>query len=881
MELIERPNIAVIERLKGLTLAQYTHLYEVSNYKKLTDKDNKPRSDYSYLKSYVKSVIESDGKCKVNYGFVENKSFGRLQSKNNSIQRIFNPIRGLLFDGITYDLDMSNAHPNILVNLCNKHNIKCDKIVDYIENREKRLGELVSEYNITRADAKSLFLQCINKEDITTKIRSKTIKNKFFIEFDKQSTEIINSMYELYKKEYEHFVTDKSYNKKGSILNLLLCKVENEYLQKAIKCLTSHKIEVCALMFDGCMIYKGDYEIESIIKELNKIFKDKKITWTVKDHSTVLKKPFDELDIKFVDEKYANDMVELTHYILDNKLKNRIYKCNSDVFYISDKKIISDSKEIKTELVNMITDQDYFIVNIVIDAKGEEVDKTKKVSKIKSDVDDLISFILAKAPRNDRFVKDVWEYTRFKLFFKNGYYDFIKKEFIEGNQNMTFIKIDRDYNPIRNKTAYDLIMKRLLCPVFSISDINVDKDRYELMKYFLHRVSRIMASHIEDKAWVSFEGNRNCGKGALTDLLQHCFGDYVGITNIENFIPKTFNSDAAKGLSWLVDFQFKRLIITQEASSIDKKSSEKTNMSGNAIKKFCSGGDWIQARKNHQDESSFRIQCSLFVCTNDMPDISPADAKEFCDEFHLKSVFVKPGDKSFKLKTIQHYEIDEMFKSNFLSRSDIQEEFVNILFDAYSNKCEYPEAIKAENIENDVDNNDTKKLLSYFIIGDTNDFVSNTELENLIKYTTIPFTMKKSKMILKAMGCIEGRSHDRTKRGLLGLHIRDEDKEPEQVHINEEQQTPTPAAPAAPASTDVDSDIEIIKVPDNWIDKNITVFEEKSFNNNKRIDFDKVKKVKKNDKVDKVEKVEKDDKDDYAVFKTKKIPISALKINFD
>ena len=27
--------------------------------------------------------------------------------------------------------------------------------------------------------------------------------------------------------------------------------------------------------------------------------------------------------------------------------------------------------------------------------------------------------------------------------------------------------------------------------------------------------------------------------------------------------------------------------------------------------------------------------------------------------------------------------------------------------------------------------------------------------------------------------------------------------------------------------------------------------------------------------------VNKDDKDDYAVFKTKKIPVSALKINFD
>ena len=80
---------------------------------------------------------------------------------------------------------MSNCHPNILLNLCREHNIKCDYVKQYIYNREESLKELMTEYEISRSEAKTVYLKCLNKEELTTRINNKIIKNVNFLNYDK------------------------------------------------------------------------------------------------------------------------------------------------------------------------------------------------------------------------------------------------------------------------------------------------------------------------------------------------------------------------------------------------------------------------------------------------------------------------------------------------------------------------------------------------------------------------------------------------------------------------------------------------------------------------------------------------------------------------
>ena len=136
-------------------------------------------------------------------------------------------------------------------------------------------------------------------------------------------------------------------------------------------------------------------------------------------------------------------------------------------------------------------------------------------------------------------------------------------------------------------------------------------------------------------------GERDCGKGVLGCDLENAFGDYVRASNSENFLYKHNGADSAKALSWLVPFEFKRLLLTNE---ITKDSEGKVRINGNILKKLASGGDKIEARVNHKDEINFKIQARPVMFCNDLPDIQPSDAKETAYMFRHPSKFVPKGD---------------------------------------------------------------------------------------------------------------------------------------------------------------------------------------------------------------------------------------------
>ena len=99
--------------------------------------------------------------------------------------------------------------------------------------------------------------------------------------------------------------------------------------------------------------------------------------------------------------------------------------------------------------------------------------------------------------------------------------------------------------------------------------------------------------------------------------------------------------DEAKNLSWLMDFCFVRLMVTNEIT-IDWKGSYILN--GNIIKKISSGGDSIEARKKSQDEVIFKVQCRPVLFCNDLPSIEPKDALSTLTKFESPCQFVKDAE---------------------------------------------------------------------------------------------------------------------------------------------------------------------------------------------------------------------------------------------
>ena len=300
MELIERVDISLVKQLNNLSFINF----EI-NYMKFSDdiekvKKKDLKSLYEKIKSFCQSNIKSNGITKRLYQY----SLGTIKEKGgrlycgSSIQGMPKFIRGFLMKNTT-DIDAKNCHPKILRYLCRIHNIDCQKLDFYVENRE-----VIIKMGLATKDD---YLKSTNDSKI-----NKNIQDSFFKEFDKEMKQIQKNICDL--DQYSDIVISvpnekKEYNWNGSALNRILCMYENNILQVVIKTLNELEIEIAVLMFDGLMIYGNYYKdlilLEKITNTVEEKFKGLNMEWTYKNHCDKLKienlkkESDDEIDINF------------------------------------------------------------------------------------------------------------------------------------------------------------------------------------------------------------------------------------------------------------------------------------------------------------------------------------------------------------------------------------------------------------------------------------------------------------------------------------------------------------------------------------------------------------------------------------------------------
>ncbi len=298
MELIER---IPIEKIKLLSKISY------ETFKQYTSKcksDKERKEYYKNFKSFCTGVIKNRGETKRIYHYTDKSpdfSGGRLFS-GGSIQGIAVDFRGFLLNETTTDIDIKNCHPVLLEYVCKLHHIDCPNLSYYIQNRSEILERI-------GPNAKIEFLKSVNSDNVNRKIT-----DKFFKSFDKECKEIQKKICELedYKYITKHVQVDK-YNWLGSAINRILCVYENNILQIIIKHLTTKGIEICALMFDGCLIYGDYYNDESLLRDLEYEIKNDigiNLTLTYKEHSNLFDPDLiednddDEYSYAYLKEKY-------------------------------------------------------------------------------------------------------------------------------------------------------------------------------------------------------------------------------------------------------------------------------------------------------------------------------------------------------------------------------------------------------------------------------------------------------------------------------------------------------------------------------------------------------------------------------------------------
>jgi hypothetical protein len=88
-----------------------------------------------------------------------NVALGRMYAKTACYQNMYNIVRRLVIDGNLYSLDIENAHPMLLFQLCADADYNAVQLGLYNEKREETLNTLMHHYKISRDLVKNLFVR--------------------------------------------------------------------------------------------------------------------------------------------------------------------------------------------------------------------------------------------------------------------------------------------------------------------------------------------------------------------------------------------------------------------------------------------------------------------------------------------------------------------------------------------------------------------------------------------------------------------------------------------------------------------------------------------------------------------------------------------------
>ena len=146
------------------------------------------------------------------------------------------------------DIDMTNCHPMILLNLCQKNNIVCNILKNYVENRDL----ILDSFGDNRKFVKKMFLTILNGGFKDKYSKDARINNYLKL----LENEVIKIQEYFYSKDKRYF--EKGYNFLGKNLNRIILDIENQILQVMINYFVSKRVNIFTLEYDGLKIYSDD-----------------------------------------------------------------------------------------------------------------------------------------------------------------------------------------------------------------------------------------------------------------------------------------------------------------------------------------------------------------------------------------------------------------------------------------------------------------------------------------------------------------------------------------------------------------------------------------------------------------------------------------------
>ncbi len=794
LQLIEQPNI---EALKKLLQSNYLINNPEWDEKKILNQY------LHFLDGNIKNVL---------YKRKDKLKFGRVYPLNSlGAITLRRQIRHTLFKHNMTDIDIVNAMPTMLYQICKANNIECEYLEYYILNRESILNEIIIEYKVSREQAKDLFIRLLffggfdNWAYDCNIIDKKPIK--LITDFKKELNYIAdyivskNSLLLKEVKKIKELNGKDSNDVRGSLVSHFL----QEYEMKVLECIYSYclsngyiKDNICSLCHDGIMIETINFKNE-LLDELNKEVKHKigfDLKFLVKDMNEDYIEDIKTIEIP-IEKRVENDTdaADIIYSTIKDNFKC-CYICKTHMLFYKYSNIWTDNEEfIKIKLSSLISNFGLYKIKKIKTKKGYETENIE-FGRNNFEIKNIIEILINTAKNNidNDFYNKLHTTTKGKLCFQDGVLDVEKQKFFLWdneeliknpvytvsfiNRNFKAFFDDKDYNNIYVDEVEKIIK----------SIMNEQTDRC------LEYLSRAIFGYIEDKDFSIFMGNRNCGKGVLSELLENSLtSQYMGVAEADHFLcERETKIDDGRKLMWVIDFQFKRLMITNEIK-FDKENKD-IKLNGVLLKKLFSGGDKIKSREMYKGYIEFNIQSKLLLMCNDLPKITSSDCLESLVEFNTTNQFKTEAEIEEKRKQIEDkikditdenlktfyklelnkYKVaDPTIKDKIKNNENWKNAFILLLLKNWKSSKILINSDNRYDEEEETLTDIIYKYCDYKI--DNNYQINNEDLKYICNISKC--SMKKLKIELYGMGAIDFKNNN--VRGLRYFKIKDEFKKKE------------------------------------------------------------------------------------------------------
>lgn len=470
--------------------------------------------------------------------------WGRIKPADHLSLSVFHrPTRHSLCDEFYIDIDMKNAQPQMVNEICKMNGITNTYWVKYVKNPKKYREFIMNHHNCNKDVAKQLpivltfggsYLNWI-KDNLIDTNEEHLIKD--IIEMEKEMKAVIEIVYvsnqhikkAVLKQDPKKWKTENEM--KRGVMALWGQSIERIIQETAISYLVDSKefkLEDIVPSQDGFMILK-ELDYDDLLPEIDKVILDRfniKIEFVRKPFDEAIEIPeykgeilnYDEVDDLLSEKKLSDRFMEAYNdYIVKNV--NNLY------IYYGGRWVDETDKENRHNLTKYISEDLYLLLHTDIqDAiylkAPEQIsllkklrDKTSKGGSIK----DIIRHILSNAKNS----AEEFNSNPFKLGFNNGVYDLLLDEFrpYEYSDYIT-ISTNYDYEEVDYEIPENIALREELVNIIEI----IHPDPEKRLLYL-----QTLASGLDGRAYQKlflFNGQGGNGKGLTGSLMDKILGSY-------------------------------------------------------------------------------------------------------------------------------------------------------------------------------------------------------------------------------------------------------------------------------------------------------------------------------------------------------------------